>query len=75
MVFFQAVSQGIQTFSPGASTSKSEGANPAVKKVQLCENPAQGHNGQIFLGLPDLTVVQNLHDGHCGKSTCPFCKS
>ncbi len=75
MVFLEAVSQGIQSFSPGASTSKSDGANPAVKKVQLCENDAQGHNGQIFLGLPDLTVVQNLHDGHCGKSTCPFCKS
>jgi hypothetical protein len=29
------------------------------------------HNGQVFLGLPDLTIVQNLH-AHCANHK-PLC--
>jgi hypothetical protein len=31
-------------------------------------------NGHVFLGVPDLTIVQNGH-AHCLRSTCLLCRS
>jgi hypothetical protein len=36
-------------------------------------SPLTRHNGQAFLGLPNLIIIPNPH-AHCAEFICPFCK-